>query len=881
MFRKTTEPSVLCKPKEKYGMAFLLALIAALALFVPYILQDQGYFLFYGDFNVQQIPFYKLAHEAVRNGEFFWNFGTDLGVNFIGSYSFYLLGSPFFWLTLPFPTDFVPHLMGPLLILKFACASLAAYAYITRFINNKNYAVLGGLLYAFSGYSVYNIFFNHFHEAIICFPLLLLTLEWFMHRKRYLPYIFMVAFSCIVNYYFFFGMVIFVVLYFIVRTLSGDWDLFNRAACIKRDLGRFGFLALASVLGLLLSAVMLLPSAMAITSNTRLDSYLTGWSGLVYDRSQIYSYIIQCFFFPPDLPARPIFFPGADVKWSSMAGWMPVFGMTGVFAYMAAHGKSWQKRLMVICAVIAFVPILNSAFSLFNYNYYARWFYMPILIMALMTAKAFEDESVNLMKGWRWTFGITLAIGLAVGFFPKGQDENGNFTGFGLYTQDADNPTVSAIYKERFYITCAIALVSLLVVLFLVFMKKRWKKEFAFTATAVVLIVSVVYSSYFLAQGRGINGYDYIIPRLLQQNQSIVLEDAKGEKLPARSIDDLRIDVYEPDGALDNTAMYLGISGIHAFHSIVPGSVMEFYDYVGVGRSVATRAKTDQYALRGLLSVKYVLDDTSDYDEFEDEFSITQMPGFSVYADGEEDITAKREDYVQNGYYIYENDYFIPYGFTYDYYMTKEYLDTYPQTNRADIMLKAMVLSEEQIEKYGHLMSNLEDTGVDYNHELSYTFYYNNCTERAATACTDFATHKNGFSAKTTLEKDNLVFFSIPYDEGWTATVDGKPVPIEKVNVGFMAVEVKGDGQEHTIRFDYVSPGLKTGAFISGGALILTLLLAVLLAVYRKRNPALPATEEEVAAEEFTPSFEVEGIVWEGEFDPLSDQSPQPNEEEE
>ncbi len=45
------------KPKEKYLLAFVLAFFAACALFIPYMMQDQGYFLFYGDFNVQQVSF--------------------------------------------------------------------------------------------------------------------------------------------------------------------------------------------------------------------------------------------------------------------------------------------------------------------------------------------------------------------------------------------------------------------------------------------------------------------------------------------------------------------------------------------------------------------------------------------------------------------------------------------------------------------------------------------------------------------------------------------------------------------------------------------------------------------------------------------------------
>jgi len=830
-FMKPAEVSPLCRPKERYVLTFVLALLAAGALFIPYMIQGQGYFLFYGDFNVQQIPFYQHAHQMVREGCFAWDFGTDLGANFMGSYSFYLLGSPFFWLTLLFPNWLVPYLMGPLLILKFACAALTSYAFITRFVRNKNFAMLGGILYAFSGYSVYNIFFNHFHEAIIYFPLLLLTLEWFMCRERFAPFIFVVALCSISNYYFFFGMVLFTVIYFVIRVLSGEWDMFGRWDCFKRDLARFGLVVLAAVLGVLISAVMLLPSALAIAGNTRLDSYLTGWGGLVYERSQIYSYIFQCFFFPPDLPARPIFFPGADVKWSSMAGWMPLFSMTGVIAYMAAHRKSWQKKLLVVCGVIAFIPILNSAFSLFNYNYYARWFYMPILIMALMTAKGLEDETVNWFKGWRWTFGITLVIFLAIGFFPQGQYADGSFSGFGLYTADD-----AGIYKQRFFITSTIALAGLVILFLLLWLRKRFKREFTFTAIAITLILSVIYSSYFVGEGKGISSFDGEIIGLLNNNP-VVLKDAAGELRPTHEIDDLRIDVYDPDSALDNTGMYMGISSMHAFHSIVPGSVMEFYDYIGVGRSVATRTSTDYYALRSLLSVKYVVDRVGDAKDFENEYFNTQMPGYSAYLAQDEVGVGLREKSVQNGYYIYQNDYFIPYGFTYDHYLTREYLDTFEKEERAEIMLKGILLDEEQIAKYGHLLSDLSQTEVDYEQNLTYEFYYQNCLDRAMSACSDFTTTKNGFTATATLHKDNLVFFSIPYDEGWHATVDGAPVPVEKVNIGFMAVPVKGDGAAHTICFTYTTPGLGLGGLVSGGALVATALFLTAIAWLRRKRP--------------------------------------------
>ena len=800
------------KPKEHYGMAFFLAFLGACALFIPYILQDQGYFLFYGDFNVQQVPFYKLAHQAVREGAFGWSFGTDLGANFIGSYSFYLLGSPFFWLTLPFPTDFVPHLMGPLLILKFACASLAAYAFITRFVRNKNYAVIGGLLYAFSGFSVYNIFFNHFHEAIILFPLLLLSLEWLMCKEHYAPFIFMVALCAVSNYYFFFGMALFTVIYFICRVFSPGWDLFQNSACMKRDLGRIGLVVIEAILGVLISAFMLLPAILAITGNTRIDSFLTGWNGIVYSRTQIYSYILQCFFFPPDLPARPVFFPDADVKWSSVAGWLPVFGMTGVISFLAAHKGSWLKRLTVTCVIIAFVPIFNSAFSAFNYSYYARWFYMPLLLFALMTVMGLEDKTVNWKIGWRWSLGITLFFVAAVGLFPKGQYADGSFSGFGLYTDG---------YQDRFLVTSAVAAVCLLLIPALYGLKKHWPKDFSRVTMVLVLVISVVYSSYFVGMGKqsSYSTNDFIIPHLLQGYDDMTLANAYGKNEPAYEIDDLRTDVYE---GMDNVAMFFGMSGINAFHSIVPGSVMEFYDYVGVERTVATRPETDEYALRGLLSVKYIFDYADDTKQFVDEYDNPKIQGFS--------LVETENGNTQNGYYIYENNNFVPYGFTYDKYVTKEFCDQIAEGYRAELMLDAIVLTPEQETRYGHLLTNGQDCDADtYMDRLTISQYFQNCRKRATTACSSFETHKKGFTAKTTLKKDNLVFFSIPYDEGWSATVDGVSVPVEKVNVGFMAVPVKGDGMEHTIEFTYHTPGLSLGFAVSGGALLATALFLLLV----------------------------------------------------
>ena len=215
------QPRTLKKAQGHFLLwTFLIALGTAALLFVPFIIYHGGIFYYYGDFNVQEIPFYQMIHGEVQNGNLGWNHLTDLGTDTISSYSFYLLGSPFFWMTIPFPNEFVPYLIGPLLILKFACAASAAYIYLKRYVSYNGFAMLGGLLYAFSGFSIYNVFFFHFHEPMIVFPLLLAALDAFLYDKRRGVFAVAVFAACTVNYYFFVGQVVFVIMYYLIITLS-------------------------------------------------------------------------------------------------------------------------------------------------------------------------------------------------------------------------------------------------------------------------------------------------------------------------------------------------------------------------------------------------------------------------------------------------------------------------------------------------------------------------------------------------------------------------------------------------------------------------------------------------------------------------------------
>ena len=133
----------------------------------------------------------------------------------------------------------------------------------------------------------------------------------------------------------------------------------------------------------MLSAFVLLPSALAILGNYRVSERLYGLDVLSYFDRTLPLRLIQTLFMPADTPASPNLFTSDYEKWASIGAYFPLFGMVGVITFMRSHKKHWASRFTFFLVICAFIPILNSLFQAANGYYYARWFYMPLLIMAM------------------------------------------------------------------------------------------------------------------------------------------------------------------------------------------------------------------------------------------------------------------------------------------------------------------------------------------------------------------------------------------------------------------------------------------------------------------------------------------------------------------
>jgi uncharacterized membrane protein YfhO len=243
---------------------------------------------------------------------------------------------------------------------------------------------------------------------------------------------------------------------------------------------------------------------------------------------------------------------------------------------------------------------------------------------------------------------------------------------------------------------------------------------------------------------------------------------------------------------------------------------MNFYNGMGITRDVASRPDTQYYALRVLLSVKYYLEQPEKKKDIGDSTNISKvLPGF--------------EKIGESGVWdIYENKHFVPIGFSYNYYITQEDYKKHNTSEKTYALMNGLVLTDEQIGKYLDIITEMPATFWTQNSDN----YLDYVSEKQENSCYDFEYDSYGFTAKINLKRESLVFFSIPYSDGWTATVNGKPVEIEKVDEGLMAIKV-GEG-ERNIHFMYETPGLEQGLLLS--ALSGIIILVIFITDFRRRN---------------------------------------------
>lgn len=760
---------------------------------LPNILQNHGLFLYTGDYAVQQIPFYYHAADYVKEYKSGWDWYTDLGSDFLTSYSYYLTGSVFFWLISWLQGSVIIYVMPVMIAFKTAAGALGAYLYIRLYVKNDNASFIGAFLYAFSGFQMTSLIYNTFHDITALFPFLLLTFDLLVMKNQKVLFGVMVAIIALTNYYFFTGIVIFVAIYYAVKCIAGAF---------KFSVRNFLSIIFESLLGTGIAAVILIPTFLLLINTDRVGDILYGADLISYSDNSIVPKIIQSMFLIPDPCAGGMLFKSEVYlnNWSSASLYLPLFTVTGVGTFIKNNKKNWVSKLLILCLIIAVVPGLNSAFSMFNAGYYARWFYMPVLIMCMATSKVLEDDC-DLTEGIKFS-AVGLIILALLFCLPDKVISNSDDIDVLLGKKTAETEIRWFSLSEApvlFWQCMAFSAIFLLIIY--VYNHEKYKIKHLLKKITFVMIAFtvVVYTTYI--------------------NSTISQTEFDAEKYYEAFID------YTPDfkdddtfrishvttNVMNNFSMAWGYMNAGGFHSTESNESDDFYfGAQGKARRTASQYSSDDYPAYSLLSVKYILN-LSTGDDLNVEIFPTDLSGCSLYD-------------KQGCYYIYKNDCFIPFGFMYDYCIDDNTLESYLDKNIDEkkyqykklSMLRALVLDEKDIEKYSDYIKPLPEEMLN---GLDESTYISDCNDRRAEACTHFKYTSEGYSAKITTDKQGLVFFSVPCSKGWKASVNGKDAEIIKAHYGLTAVAVEtGD---NIIEFFYKTPGLAEGKLISMASLLL------------------------------------------------------------
>lgn len=156
---------------------------------------------------------------------------------------------------------------------------------------------------------------------------------------------------------------------------------------------------------------------------------------------------------------------------------------------------------------------------------------------------------------------------------------------------------------------------------------------------------------------------------------------------------------------------------------------------------------------------------------------------------------------------VLKNNNALPLAFTYNQYADEKTFEQLSPFARQKVLLHACVLSQEKGKELGLSLYQQADTtstlnGVEYNDAI---------VARKANPFTMTQFSDNHIEGNIKLQTSQLLYWSIPFDIGWKAKVDGKEQKIEQVSFGFMGIPLSAGNHQISLQYEapYVSMGTK------------------------------------------------------------------------
>ena len=795
------------------------------------------------DMYHQYCPFFTEFLNKLQSGgslQYSWNLG--LGSDFVSLYAYYL-ASPLNFLILLCPKSHVIEFMTLLIILKISASGLTFFLYIRHHYKlvgkdgrmHKNQvipAIVFSTAYALSGFVAAYSWDIMWMDCIALFPLIMIGLERLVQEKKAGLYYITLALCIFCNYYISIMICIFLVFAFVLLFFSQKK---GKGGAVLR-FGWYSLLAGAS------SAILLLPEIAVLSVSGSAE-------GGFPKTAEFYFNILA------ELgrgAAVTSVYTGND-HWPNL--YAGAFSLFLVWIYVLNRRISWKEKVPRI-AMLAFF-LVSFAENQLDYIWHGMHFPQALpgrqsfLYSFVLLSMGFA--AVRKRKGTKiWHIAVAAIVSMMLLLLS------------GWYGDETVTEPVSLVITALFICVYAVT--------FALTKITGKKKRLAFAQFAVFVAVAEL-AINMAATGFGTTSrvaytekqtdYENLLKTAKEDNEETGSGFYRVEDTERKTKNDDSLYGYA-SATIFSSLMNLDVS--HLFQSLFMEGGKNFYCYNG-----ATPLSSS------LFSVKYMLSDSA----------LEESPYRTLIGGS-------------GSSFLYRNNYSLPLGFVMDEQAIANWTSSTADRMASLNSLTSALGAEGQMLYPATCVAdaNAGDTTIDIAEDGYYYADYVSCTSDTLTVnrsdgwtkqysktshrylielgeckagdeihilnsnmesiefqvyqlnekvvqqafdtlnaqtmqLTDMTDRK--IEGKIQVQNAGRLILSVPADEGWTLYVDGKETEIEPLADALVGVHLEKGS--YTIKLCYTTPGLKVGAGISLGAVILFLISAcVRTGISRKRE---------------------------------------------
>ena len=227
------------------------------------------------DTTSQMLSAKSLLEQSLLNGDMFWSWSYGLGGDIFSEFSYYYSTSPFFYVEFLVKALFGAAGAGiyvqqqwTLVFSVVKQAAVMTVMYLLCRVEKKETAVsmIAGLVYGCSQWYLMNAFtFGYMTDAMFWLPLAAIALHSFREKGKWMPLVWVVALTAANSFYFGYMSCLFYAVFFLIFSADRGMKFRQYLLCVLK-------LAGIAAAGLLLSCVCFLPSVHALLSADRVQT---------------------------------------------------------------------------------------------------------------------------------------------------------------------------------------------------------------------------------------------------------------------------------------------------------------------------------------------------------------------------------------------------------------------------------------------------------------------------------------------------------------------------------------------------------------------------------------------------------------------------------